>query len=40
MEIIKDLIQKAGKNKCPSIVITFNPHPKYILNKTVNKKIR
>ena len=33
IEIIKELIKKAGKNKCPSIVITFNPHPKCILHK-------
>ena len=38
-EIIKELIKKAGKNKCPSIVITFNPHPKCILHEGENEKL-
>ena len=38
VEIIKDLLKKAGKNKCPSIVVTFNPHPKCILHKSENEK--
>jgi len=38
IEIIKELIKKAGKNKCPSIVITFNPHPQSILNGSANEK--
>ena len=38
IEIIKELIKKADKNKCPSIVITFNPHPKSILQKDTKEK--
>ena len=38
IEIIKELIKKASKNKCPSIVITFNPHPKCILHESANEK--
>ena len=38
IEIIKELIKKAVKNKCPSIVITFDPHPKSILQKDTKEK--
>ena len=38
VEIIKELIKKADKKKCPSIVITFNPHPRCILHESANKK--
>ena len=36
--VIKDLKQKATKNNCPSILITFHPHPKSILNKDIDVK--
>ena len=38
IEIIKELVDKADKNKCPSIVITFNPHPKCILKANANEE--
>ena len=38
IEIIKDLIQKSYMNNCPSIIITFHPHPKYILEKGIDNK--
>ena len=38
IEIIKELIKRAEKNKCPSIVITFDPHPKSILQKATKEK--
>ena len=38
IEIIKELIKRAEKNKCPSIVITFDPHPKSILQKDTKEK--
>ena len=38
IEIINELLQKAKINKCPSIVITFSPHPKYILMENAIEK--
>ena len=38
IEIIKELILRANKRECPSIVITFNPHPKYILKENANEE--
>ena len=33
LEIIKDLQAIAKKKSHPSIVVTFNPHPKFVLQK-------
>ena len=37
MEIIKDVKLKADRNNIPSVVITFDPHPKSILQSNVQK---
>jgi len=37
MEIIKDVKLKADRNNIPSVVITFDPHPKSILQSNVKK---
>jgi len=37
MEIIKDVKLKADRNNNPSVVITFDPHPKSILQSNVQK---
>lgn len=38
MEIIKDVKLKADRKNIPSVVITFDPHPKSILQSNVQKK--
>ena len=37
MEIIKNVKLKAGRKNIPSVVITFDPHPKSILQSNVQK---
>ena len=37
MEIIKNVKLKADKNNIPSVVITFDPHPKSILQSNVKE---
>ena len=37
MEIIKDVKLKAGRKNIPSVVITFDPHPKSILQSNVQR---
>ena len=37
MEVIKDVKLKADKENIPSVVITFDPHPKSILQSNVQK---
>ena len=37
MEIIKNVTLKAGRKYIPSVVITFDPHPKIILQSNVQK---
>ena len=37
MEIIKDVTLKADRNNIPSVVITFDPHPKSILQSNAQK---
>jgi riboflavin kinase/FMN adenylyltransferase len=39
LKVIKDLVKNASQNNASSILLTFFPHPRMVLNKTVNIKL-